>query len=354
MSDSFDGDLGSPLSDTLSLSEDGNKNGSTNVVDDQLHDLGVNLVDQNVLESKIMAQADKAIADRDDELDQKRLEKARSHKAAAQKQLSELKSKLKEITAPTQRERLLTRINEQATRLHENTKDEKEILERMRDRDYARKQSTSDKVLDKNQRQDGESLRDFLIRTGKITPFDPLPQNGESSSSNVLENQSGSLFLPGSSGSLVPRRDIKGTKRIHEGSHSEEEEEEEESTDDNDGDDNDGDDDDGEYVEPVRNRAAAKVFVNQKITSASTKSKGKKRRTASDDEYEASEGGEDYDEAMYSAEEEGDDEDTNLEKRKAFEELMQDDGREATYQKRLDEWIHERKLMRSQIETVSV
>ena len=33
--------------------------------------------------------------------------------SAAQKQLSELKSKLKEVTAPSQRERLLSKINEQ-------------------------------------------------------------------------------------------------------------------------------------------------------------------------------------------------------------------------------------------------
>ena len=47
-------------------------------------------------------------------------------------------------------------------------------------------------VLDKNQRQEGESLRGFLIRTGKITPFDPLPQNAESSTTSSSEvNRSG-------------------------------------------------------------------------------------------------------------------------------------------------------------------
>ncbi|KAG2223240.1 hypothetical protein INT45_006121, partial [Circinella minor] len=285
MSDYSDGDYGSPLSDTvISIPDEDILNNS--VIDNELHDLGVNLVDQNVLENKIMAQA---------------------------------------------------------SRLSNARKDEHEIKERMEDRDQARKQSASDKVLDKNQRQEGESLRNFLIRTGKITPFDSLPQNAESSTaSSSAINRSESLFLPGSSGSLIPRRDLKGSRPIPETSDSEAEEEEEETPDDQ---------DDEDYVEPVQARAEAKSFVNRKIIATKQKSKGKKRKTTattstSDEEYETppEEIG-DEDDTMDSAEEE------EGEKKSALYELMQDDGRESIYQKRLNEWIHERKLMRSQIES---
>jgi DNA excision repair protein ERCC-6 len=53
---------------------------SSSNVNDELHDLGVDLVDQNELERSLMEKADKAIAEREDELDQKRLDKARKEK----------------------------------------------------------------------------------------------------------------------------------------------------------------------------------------------------------------------------------------------------------------------------------
>ena len=55
MSDYSEEDYGSPLSDTVINIPD--EDNSTNaVIDDELQDLGVNLVDQNVLENQIMAQ----------------------------------------------------------------------------------------------------------------------------------------------------------------------------------------------------------------------------------------------------------------------------------------------------------
>ena len=133
-----------------------------------------------------------------------------------------------------------------------------------------------------------------------------------------------SLFLPGSSGSLIPRRNLKGSRPIPETSDSEaeEEEEEEEETPDDQGDE--------DYVEPVQARAAAKSYINRKIIGTKQKSKGKKRKTtsttsSSDEEYETPpEEIEDEDETLDSAEE--------AEKKSALYELMQDDGREATYQ----------------------
>ena len=55
MSDYSEDDYGSPLSDTVINIPD--EDSSTNAaIDDELQDLGVNLVDQNVLENQIMAQ----------------------------------------------------------------------------------------------------------------------------------------------------------------------------------------------------------------------------------------------------------------------------------------------------------
>ncbi|GAB5590463.1 DNA repair protein rhp26 [Umbelopsis nana] len=137
----------------------------------ELQDLGVNFVDQNVLERELMAKADKAINAREDELDQKRLVKTAKEIDAAQKLLTSLKKRMNErAMTVTERERVLAKINEQAVRLKNAKRDELEINERIRDRENLTR-STSSRAIQQNQRGANESEREFLIRTGKITPF---------------------------------------------------------------------------------------------------------------------------------------------------------------------------------------
>lgn len=86
----------------------------------------------------------------------------------AQKQLDSLKLKLKESL---DKEKLLPKITQQAKRLRLATQDEQDILNRMNDREHERLKSIT--PVDRNLRQDNETQRDYLVRTGKITPFMP-------------------------------------------------------------------------------------------------------------------------------------------------------------------------------------
>ncbi|KAM3583284.1 DNA repair protein rhp26 [Umbelopsis sp. WA50703] len=137
----------------------------------ELQDLGVDFVDQNVLERELMAKADKAINAREDELDEKRLVKAAKEIDAAQKLLASLKKRMNEKSMSTfEKDRVLAKINEQVVRLRNAKKDEREIKERMEDRKKLAR-STNSQAIHENQRGVNESEREFLIRTGKITPF---------------------------------------------------------------------------------------------------------------------------------------------------------------------------------------
>ncbi|KAI7878142.1 hypothetical protein K492DRAFT_180083 [Lichtheimia hyalospora FSU 10163] len=85
-----------------------------NDIDEKLQDLGVDLMDQDALERQIMAKADKAIADRDNTLDYKRLTKARKEKDNTRKQLEKLRRELEDkFPNPTRQESLLAKINMQ-------------------------------------------------------------------------------------------------------------------------------------------------------------------------------------------------------------------------------------------------
>ncbi|KAI8583675.1 hypothetical protein K450DRAFT_268262 [Umbelopsis ramanniana AG] len=137
----------------------------------ELQDLGINFVDQNVLERELMAKADKAMTARDDELDQKRLVKANKEMDAAQKNLTSLKKRMNErVMTTTERDGVLAKINEQAARLRNARQDESDILARIKER-HRLARSTNSQAIQQNQRGVNESEREFLIRTGKITPF---------------------------------------------------------------------------------------------------------------------------------------------------------------------------------------
>ncbi|KAI9249004.1 hypothetical protein BY458DRAFT_44017 [Sporodiniella umbellata] len=109
----------------------------------------------------------------------KRLEKARKEKNSAQEQLQKLKTKLKESTG---NDRLLSRINTETKRMREADRDEKDIIARIRSLEKARE---AQKLDSSNEKHINESQRDYLIRTGKITPF-----------TNTLEENN--IILPGS------------------------------------------------------------------------------------------------------------------------------------------------------------
>ncbi|GAN09141.1 conserved hypothetical protein [Mucor ambiguus] len=284
----------SPLSDYQpDVVLDGN-----DTVSNELESLGVDLVDQHVLEKSLMEKADKALAERDDELDRKRLDKAHKEIETAQNQLETLKLKMKESA---DKEKFIPKINQQAKRLRDASKDKDDILGRMKDREKERYKAMV--PVDKNARQDDETQRDFLVRTGKITPFDHLPQY------HVKQREKDVIF-PGSAGQM-------SHQDLHAPSHK----------------------------------------AEQPSTSSSSLKRKLSQNADDDDEYTDTTMMDENDEDEYRQDGFIDEDSTDLNdeeqasnKRvsRKLDEIYDDDGSKMNYKKRLQDWIHNRKIMRYQ------
>ncbi|KAI8378590.1 SNF2 family N-terminal domain-containing protein [Blakeslea trispora] len=282
----------SPLSETNTLSEseyDPKEN-----VANELSQLGVDLVDQNEFEKSLMQKADRAIAERDDELDQKRLDKAIKEISAAQKQLDNLKMKMKDNL---DKERWMPKITEQAQKLRNATQDKKDIIERMKDRHSERERAL--RPPSQNEKQINETQRDYLVRTGKITPFEQTlpPQhltNHEVSSSNTI--------FPGTENQM-------SHQHLH-----------------------------------VPNHKASDL-----VASRSKRKLAQYSDEDDDGEYKESDDTVDEDEYMEEDEDLDDTEGNQKHKIRKLDEIYEDDGLEQYYRKRLDDWIHNRRIMRYRV-----
>jgi len=126
-------------------------------------------VDQEDLESQLISQASSALAARENELDEKRLEKTRKALEKAESHLSVLRRKISDPrTLISQKERLRNETAKlESTELAQLRKDERDILDRM----ASREKPDADTSNPSSGRLADESEHDFLVRTGKITPF---------------------------------------------------------------------------------------------------------------------------------------------------------------------------------------
>lgn len=132
--------------------------------------LDVKLVDQDDLESSITKRANEALINRETELDEKRLQKSTSDLEKTLKRISLLQKRLDNPRTKLSQRKLL---KDEIQWLNKN-----ELIPRQQDvADIrARLQGNKELLQEKDtggsgQRQAGESERDFLIRTGKITAF---------------------------------------------------------------------------------------------------------------------------------------------------------------------------------------
>ncbi|KAF9582018.1 hypothetical protein BGW38_000769 [Lunasporangiospora selenospora] len=195
--------------------DDSNSNGSPSTGQDIVAHtldslLGVGVVDQDVLERDIIAKANRAMDAKEGEIDKKRLEKTRKAANKLQLEIRKLENNRKKLkrgsVALNNLEDKIAGLTEDLAQLET---DEQDILDRIR----ARK--TGQPVSGKSRRSagttsqfpgasvsksnvgqhEGESHRDFLIRTGKITPFASISGLEKSSTGS-----SASLSAPSSSG----------------------------------------------------------------------------------------------------------------------------------------------------------
>ncbi|CAL5865798.1 uncharacterized protein PFLUO_LOCUS4 [Penicillium psychrofluorescens] len=134
----------------------------------RLRTLKADVRDQDDLERDITRQADKALAERAEENDTKRLEKALNEKARVESQMRTAQHRLQQPVGAVTRRRIENELRGLEVRKNGLAKDVIEIQKRI---DERREKQENPTAVTGSGRQPNESRRDYLIRTGKITPF---------------------------------------------------------------------------------------------------------------------------------------------------------------------------------------
>ncbi|KAL3441020.1 SNF2 family N-terminal domain-containing protein [Aspergillus insuetus] len=134
----------------------------------RLKELHADVRDQDALERDITRQADRLLMEQADERDNKRLEKTRLEKEKLESQILRSHQRLAQPIGTSARVRLQNDLNELEARNAALANDLKDIQQRINER---RQEQETNQEASGTGRMPNESRRDYLIRTGKITPF---------------------------------------------------------------------------------------------------------------------------------------------------------------------------------------
>ena len=154
----------------------------------RLKDLATEVRDQDDLERDIGRQADHLLTEQANERDQKRLEKTRADRDKLEKQTHKLRERLRRPIGSATATRTNAEIAHIEASIETLSKDLEQIQERI-DQRHEGKSHNGEAAKDDsgNRRMPNESQRDFLIRTGKITPFSKIPGAALGRSDSTLE-----------------------------------------------------------------------------------------------------------------------------------------------------------------------
>lgn len=135
-----------------------------------------NVRDQDDLERDITHQANLAMIEQEDERDRKRIEKVTANIDKLEGQRRTQRRRLNTLTNnPTMQGRCLEEIARISAELEAGKKDIEDIQGRIDERHQFDGAANGEDAASGNKRMPNESQRDFLIRTGKITPFSRMP-----------------------------------------------------------------------------------------------------------------------------------------------------------------------------------
>ncbi|KAJ6787602.1 hypothetical protein PWT90_05003 [Aphanocladium album] len=138
--------------------------------EDALKNLTGTVRDQNELERDITMQANAAIMEQEDKKDKARIEKLEASRQRLKLQLDKEKKRLERAaTNPYQAGNIrkeIAKIEQEILHVSSDISDFQSRMKKRHEQDPLEVQSTA-----KSARLPGESHRDYLIRTGKITPF---------------------------------------------------------------------------------------------------------------------------------------------------------------------------------------
>ncbi|KAJ5788374.1 hypothetical protein N7457_003364 [Penicillium paradoxum] len=141
---------------------------TTNDEASRLRDLQADVRNQDDLERDITRQADKALADKAEENDIKRLEKALVDRERVDSQIRQSRHRLTQPVGAATRRRLENELERLQICKTDLGKDLRDIQQRIDERRESQGNAT---VAHGSGRLANESRRDYLLRTGKITPF---------------------------------------------------------------------------------------------------------------------------------------------------------------------------------------
>ncbi|KAM0703367.1 hypothetical protein Q7P35_009306 [Cladosporium inversicolor] len=139
----------------------------------RLAELATGVRDQDDLERDIGRQADQLLSKQADERDQKRLDKTQKDRDRLDTQLRQLEHKLTEFGNHATKQKIRAEVEYCKAQIEATDNDLEQIRKRMAERQHAREEIGEGTAEEESssKRLPGESHREFLIRTGKITPF---------------------------------------------------------------------------------------------------------------------------------------------------------------------------------------
>ncbi|KAF2263764.1 DNA repair and recombination protein RAD26 [Lojkania enalia] len=138
--------------------------------------------DQIELERVIGRQADQLLTEQADERDKKRMDKAEAEIKRTEAAIAKLRTRLTVPAVQSVKIKIRGEIAEKQQKIDGLVEELDSIQQRINDRhkgQFTDEDSSQDEI---NRPLPNESRRDFLIRTGKITPFSKLTQEGPASS----------------------------------------------------------------------------------------------------------------------------------------------------------------------------
>ena len=155
----------------------------------RLRELAADVRDQDDLERNVHRQADQLLTEQAIERDEKRLEKTQTEIDRVQSQLRRLRQRQGRAAGAAVTVRLSNEVAHLEAQIRRLEKDLQEINERIRQRVADEAQGVQQPAdAQGNRKLAGESQRDFLIRTGKITPFSKLHQRAPGRSDSNLQD----------------------------------------------------------------------------------------------------------------------------------------------------------------------
>lgn len=143
----------------------------------QLAELATGVRDQDDLERDIGRQADQLLLKQADERDQKRLDKTQKDRDRLDAQVRRLEQKLSEFGNHATKTKIRAEVEHSKVQIEAADNDLEQIRKRMEERRQEQEATQDgDSLLEEeaSKRMPGESQREFLIRTGKITPFSKM------------------------------------------------------------------------------------------------------------------------------------------------------------------------------------